>query len=217
MTVLPLTLFGMAEPAVSSRWAPDRIRLDECCWVDIARGFLDGADELLARLEDTMEWHRGRRLMYGTWFDEPRHTGLHARAGHELPSAIQHIRAELTSHYDRAFTGLFCNYYRSGSDGVAWHADRIGRTEIDPLVAIVSLGGPRTFLMRPFGGGDSERFTLHSGDLLIMGGASQHHWEHAVPKCEHAAPRISVTMRAGGELLSSSTPGDLPVGGPAQP
>ena len=37
------------------------------------------------------------------------------------------------------------NYYRSGSDSVAWHADKIGIHEVNPIVAIVSLGGPRTF------------------------------------------------------------------------
>ena len=217
MAVLPLTLFGMAEPAVADDVRIERVQLDPCCWADIGRGFLHGADELLSRLEATMEWHRGRRLMYGTWFDEPRHTGLAAKPGHSLPPAIEAIRAALTERYDRAFTGLFCNHYRNGADGVAWHADRIGRTEIDPLVAIVSLGGPRTFLMRPFGGGESERFVLHSGDLLIMGGATQHHWEHAVPKCELAAPRISVTMRAGGPLLSSVVPEGPPPPEPARP
>ena len=217
MAVLPLTLFGIGEPSVVCSAAAERIQLDPCCWVDVARGFLTGADELLVRLEDTMEWQRGRRLMYGTWFDEPRHTGLHARPGADLPGTIDEIRTELTERYDRRFTGLFCNHYRNGADGVAWHADRIGRTEIDPLVAIVSLGGPRTFLMRPYGGGDSERFVLHSGDLLIMGGATQHHWEHAVPKCEQAAPRMSVTMRAGGPMLSSVEPEGPPPPAPARP
>jgi len=217
MAVLPLTLFGVAEPQVAPDVPLERVQLDPCCWADIGRGFLLGADELLRRLENTMDWHRGRRLMYGTWFDEPRQTALEARSDAALPETIDEIRSALTRRYDRSFTGLFCNRYRDGADSVAWHADRIGRTEIDPLVAIISLGGPRTFLMRPYGGGEAERFVLHSGDLLIMGGATQHHWEHAVPKCERAAPRISVTMRAGGPMLSSVEPGDPRPVGPAQP
>ncbi len=203
MSVLPLTLFGIGEPVIYSAWTPSRTQLDPCCWVDHAPGFLLGADELLGRLDDTMEWFRGKRLMYGTWYDEPRLTATDAKAEHTVPDSIDAIRSELSTHYDRAFRGLFCNYYTSGSDSVAWHADRIGRTEVDPLVAIVSLGGPRHFLLRQQSGGASHRIRLNSGDLLIMGGATQHHWEHAVPKTASAPPRMSVTMRAGGAPLST--------------
>ena len=197
MTVLPLTLFGAEAIAVADAPTFTRMALDECCWVDIARNYLDGSDRLLGELEEGMDWHRGRRLMYGTWYDEPRLTATEARPAAAPPPVIEAIRADLTSRYRRRFEGLFCNYYETGHDSVAWHADRIGRTEIDPLVAIVSLGGPRTFALRPFGGGTSQRIGLHSGDLLVMGGATQHHWEHAIPKTRHAAPRMSVTMRAG--------------------
>ena len=196
MTALhyPMTLFGHGEPSVASGWTTQRIELDPCCWVDHAPSFLTGADQLLADLEDRMDWFRGKRLMYGEWHDEPRHTSTEAHG--DQPVAIEAIRSELSAHYDMSFQGLFCNYYESGDDSVAWHADRIGRTEVDPLVAIVSLGGPRTFRMRPQGGGSSWSISLESGDLLVMGGATQHHWEHAIPKVAHAAPRISVTMRA---------------------
>lgn len=197
MTVtLPLTLFGIGSPAVTTSWVAERTLLDECCWIDHGRGFLDGADQLLLDLEATIDWYRGKRLMYGTWHDEPRRTGAQALPGREMSPAINGIRAALSSHYGMAFRGLFCNFYERGSDSVAWHADRIGRTEVDPLVAIVSLGGPRVFRMRPQGGGKSHSISLASGDLLVMGGATQHHWEHAVPKVASAAPRMSVTMRA---------------------
>ena len=198
MTALhyPMTLFGHGEPSVASGWAPERIELDPCCWVDHVPGFLTGADQLLADLEIHMEWFRGKRLMYGQWHQEPRRTSTEARSQSDEPFAIDDIRRELSQHYDMSFQGLFCNYYETGRDSVAWHADRIGRTEVDPLVAIISLGGPRTFRMRPQTGGPSWSISLESGDLLVMGGATQHHWEHAIPKVAHAAPRMSVTMRA---------------------
>ena len=192
----PMTLFGHGEPTVASGWAPQRIELDPCCWVEHVPGFLTGADQLLANLEVHMDWFRGKRLMYGQWHDEPRRTSTEAHDDSIEPVAIDAIRSELSQHYDMSFQGLHCNYYETGQDSVAWHADRIGRTEIDPLVAIVSLGGPRTFRMRPQSGGVSWSISLESGDLLVMGGATQHHWEHAIPKVAHAAPRMSVTMRA---------------------
>ena len=69
----------------------------------------------------------------------------------------------------------------------------------DAVVAIVSLGGPRRFLLRPAGGGRSRSFTMASGDLLVMGGACQQDWEHSVPKVAAAPPRMSVTFRRTAE------------------
>jgi len=204
MSVLPLTLFGGCPTAINPQSRTNRTQLDPCCWFDHVPDFLAGADQLFVELEDVVDWFRGRRLMYGNWLDEPRLTGREPRDGKAVPTAIAHIRHELSVRYDRSFQGLFCNFYQSGSDGVAWHADRIGRTDVDPLVAIISLGGPRTLSMRAQAGGPSSRVQLRSGDLLVMGGAMQHHWEHAILKTKNAAPRMSVTMRAGGPLLSAT-------------
>jgi hypothetical protein len=63
------------------------------------------------------------------------------------------------------------------------------------LIAIVTLGATRPFLIRPLGGGPSRNVRPGSGDLLIMGGRCQHAWEHGVPKVATCGPRISVTLR----------------------
>ena len=90
--------------------------------------------------------------------------------------------------------------YRDGNDSVAWHGDTIGRARTeDTLVAIVSLGTPRSFLLRPRGGGPSRHFALGRGDLLVMGGSCQRTWEHCVPKRSHAdGPRLSIQFRPAG-------------------
>ena len=41
--------------------------------------------------------------------------------------------------------------YRDGRDSVAFHGDRIGRRSGNTVVALVSLGSPRRFLLRPTG------------------------------------------------------------------
>lgn len=161
-------------------------------------GFLDGADSLFDEVEQGFHWEQGRRLMYGTWHDEPRLTAQLELGDRAVPPVVDAAVEVLESHYRRSFTGLFCNFYRSGRDGVAWHGDRIGRQVVDPLVAIVSLGGPRWFAMRDTSGSSAtRRWQLCSGDLLVMGGATQHHWEHSVPKSVAGPPRISLTTRAG--------------------
>ena len=73
--------------------------------------------------------------------------------------------------------------YRDGRDSVAWHGDRIGRgRSSDTMVAIVSFGSPRPLMLRPSGGGESLRFPLGHGDLVVMGGSCQRTWEHCIPK-----------------------------------
>jgi alkylated DNA repair dioxygenase AlkB len=174
---------------------PVRTRLDDRCWVDHASGWLSGADDLLVELAETLEWRPGRRLMWDRWVDEPRlHFGGSADSIDAHP-AIREIGETLSARYEDDLRMMFANWYRDGDDAVAWHADRIGRKRTDPLVAIVSLGGPRRFLLRPMGGGRSRPFLLHSGDLLVMGGATQHRWQHSVPRMRGASSRMSLTYR----------------------
>ncbi|MEZ5244332.1 MAG: alpha-ketoglutarate-dependent dioxygenase AlkB [Acidimicrobiales bacterium] len=203
------TLFAQGRPAVVADAAVQRITLDECSWVDVSRNWMDGADQLLEKLADDLEWRGGRRPMYGRLVDEPR---LHGRLDLDDPeqaTLVDAMRSWLESRYDGEINHNFVNYYRDGNDSVAWHADRIGLLQIDPIVAICSLGGPRRFGLRRMGGGESVRLTLGSGDLLVMGGACQHAWEHCVPKMAHAAPRMSLTFRHiddnGGEIVGRRT------------
>ena len=189
------TLFALGRPAVVADAAIQRITLDEFSWVDLGRNWLQGADELLERLAAGLEWRSSRRPMYGRLVDEPR---LHARLDLTDPqqaSVVDAARAWLEARYGGEIGHNFVNYYRNGDDAVAWHADRIGTRRIDPIVAICSLGGPRRFGLRPMGGGESLRLTLGSGDLLVMGGACQHGWEHSVRPQAHANPRMSLTFR----------------------
>ena len=193
--LLQASLFDSIAATGPTGAEPVRTRLDDRCWVDHAAGWLGGADELLVELAETLDWQPGRRKMWDHWVDEPRlHFGGHARAIDVHP-AIRAAGDAVSARYDDDLSMMFANWYRDGDDAVAWHADRIGRKRRDPLVAIVSLGGPRRFLLRPMGGGPSHRFLLHSGDLLVMGGATQHRWQHSVPRMRGASSRISLTYR----------------------
>ena len=87
------------------------------------------------------------------------------------------------------------NLYRDGRDSVAWHGDHIPLRIINPVVATVSLGSPRRFVMRPREGRTALTLALGMGDLVVMGGRSQRTWLHAVPKVASAGPRISVAYR----------------------
>ena len=109
--------------------------------------------------------------------------------------ALHHLQDALQQHYGVKLGGVGLNYYRDGHDSVAPHRDRELRQLDDTLVAIVTLGAKRPFLVRPHGGGSSIDLSPASGDLLVMGGACQQHYEHGVPKVAHAGPRISASYR----------------------
>lgn len=189
------SLFAGGEPGVDAGAVVVRRRLDAESWVDVGSGWLRGADTLLVELAERLAWRCGRRRMYDRMVDEPRLSATCERGGDETPPVFEAMAATLGARYAEELDAIWVNYYRNGDDSVAWHSDRVGRTQRNPLVAIVSLGGPRRLLLRPRGGGRSVPFPLASGDLLVMGGACQHRWEHAVPKVAAAPPRMSVTFR----------------------
>lgn len=189
------SLFGTGELQVRAEASIQRTWLDDDCWVDIAHGWLGGQMELFERLARADVWHSATRPMYGRMVDEPRLTAGMRVGDPRTPAVIRRMAAVLAGRYRVQMSGLWLNWYRSGDDCVSWHADRIAKVHRDPPVAIVSLGSTRRFLLRPKGGGTSTCFTPAGGDLLVMGGACQHRWEHSVPRSRTGGPRISVTFR----------------------
>jgi alkylated DNA repair dioxygenase AlkB len=163
--------------------------------VDVARAWLGGADGLCARLIETVPWQPHRRRMYDRVVEEPRVTSWYAPDDPLPDEALAWFRVAVGRHYGVRFGPLGLNYYRDGHDSVAPHADRELRHLDDTLVAILTLGAARPFLLRPKGGGRSIDLHPASGDLLVMGGTCQVHFEHAVPKVAAVGPRISASVR----------------------
>jgi alkylated DNA repair dioxygenase AlkB len=181
--------------------APERRRLSHGAWLDVQRNWLGDPDSVFAALVDRVPWRAERREMYDAVVDVPRlvHTYL---ADDALPHpALAQARSGLSEHYlpelREPFVTAGCCYYRDGRDSVAWHGDTFGRGSTDDvMVAIVSVGAPRAFMLRPRGGGPSIRYDVGHGDLLVMGGSAQRTWEHAVTKtARQVGPRISIQFR----------------------
>lgn len=175
----------------------ERIHLDEESWIDHAPDWLSGADRLFGDILESRRWEQRSRRMYDKRVQEPRLTAPWSLdSGEPLePSILEEIRVLLSERYGRLFDSVGFNLYRDGRDSVAWHADRISKEIEDPIVALVSIGEPRKFLLRPKGGGASRAFVLRGGDLLVTGGKTQRAWEHSVPKVARAGPRISLAYR----------------------
>jgi len=183
-----------------------RTVLTRGAWVDARPGWIADSDELFLHLQAEVPWRAERREMYDRVVDVPRLLSFYG-ANDPLPDPLlDQMRERLSDHYadelgEPFVTAGLC-HYRDGSDSVAWHGDRIGRSrDHDTMVAIVSVGAARRLSLRPRGGGDQIGFSLGHGDLVVMGGSCQRTWDHAILKTARpVGPRISIQFRPRGVL-----------------
>jgi alkylated DNA repair dioxygenase AlkB len=187
------SLFGESEPIPDAGFAGlERLDLDPASWLDYAPGWLAGDARLYDFLADTVKWEQPEVRMYDKMVKTPRLVGHVDPVSHPVLGEMVEL---LSGHYGITMDRVSVGWYRTGADSVAWHGDRIARELPHSIVATVSLGGPRRFLIRPKGGGESTGFDLGRGDLVVMGGACQRLWEHTVPKVAAAPPRIALMFR----------------------
>ncbi len=192
------SLFAQGEPRADPEFSGlVRHQLDQTAWVDHVTGWLKGADSLFEELMRSTPWEATTQELYGKVMVTPRLVARWTSADDigALPPVIERMRALLVTRYERPFDSVSANLYRDGRDSVAWHGDHIPTRIVDPVVATVSLGHPRRFVMRPREGKTELALALGMGDLVVMGGSSQRTWLHAVPKVATAGPRISVAYR----------------------
>jgi alkylated DNA repair dioxygenase AlkB len=177
----------------------ERLQLDPDSWVDHCTGWISGSDKGFEQLLRNIAWTQRRRWMYDQQVEEPRLTfwGKIDEETGVVHKWLDDARGFLSERYGVRFDSLSINLYRDGTDSVAWHRDRMPPEIADPVVALLSLGGPRRFLLRPLGGGRSRPFLLGQGDLLVTGGRTQRRFEHSVPKVKAAGARISIAFRHG--------------------
>lgn len=164
-------------------------------WLEFGANWLPGADEWFDFLTSTLTWSTASRPMYDRVVDVPRLIVGFKRANKKLPLKLEELARVFDGHYERYFSSIGCNWYRDGDDSVAMHRDRIKRPG-DSIIAIVSVGARRPFLLKPDDGGPSKRFVLGDGDLLVMGGSAQAKWQHGVPKVASVGARVCMMFRA---------------------
>jgi alkylated DNA repair dioxygenase AlkB len=191
-------LFGGLAPRLDPTF-PGVVRHDlgHGAWLDHHPTWIRGHDTLFDHLEAGTTWHREERPMYERMVAVPRLTAKLPADGPGHPSLLQ-ASAALSERYRRPIPAINLALYRGGDDSVAFHSDRVGADRLDDsIVAIVSLRGPRRLRIRAKVGGFSQAFDLGFGDLLVMGGSVQRHFDHGVAKVAGAPARMSVMLREG--------------------
>jgi alkylated DNA repair dioxygenase AlkB len=190
-----LDLFATGAPAFDAEFrARRRTELSHGAWIDHVPSWVSGHDALFDELERGLRWRRETMQMYDKTVDVPRLLAKVPPEGAGQP-IIERMRLAISQRYGEEFVYTTAALYRDGSDSVAFHGDTIARNMIEALVATVSLGSPRRFMLKPAEGGASVAFALGRGDLVVMGGSCQRTWRHGIPKVAHAGPRIALMFR----------------------
>ena len=146
---MQLGFFGVGAASIDQSSPSERTELGHGAWVEVHRGWLLGADTLCEELVGAVPWRHNRRLMYDRVVDEPRLSRWYG-AGDDLPCpALEMVGVQLAQLHGVTLIGPVLNYYRDGRDSVAFHADRELRYLDNTIVAIVTLGASRPFLVRP--------------------------------------------------------------------
>lgn len=169
----------------------------------------DAADLMFRQAQAWPHWRQhhislfGRRVAeprLGIWFADP---GVHYRySGRDCeplawPEPLHELRRLLEASLQQCFNGVLCNRYRDGNDHMGWHSDDEPGLGKQPLIASVSLGAGRDFVLRRK---DDHRhkISLHlqHGSLLLMAGTTQQCWQHALPRRRQLTQeRINLTFR----------------------
>jgi alkylated DNA repair dioxygenase AlkB len=179
-------------------------------WVLYEPGFVPASGQLMGALLETLPLKAEALHLYGRDVLTPRLVSWHGDLGASYaysgsrfepspwPDVVGSTRERLREIGE--FNSMLVNYYRDGQDSVGFHADdepELGPASPDDvLIASVSLGSRRRFVLKKRSTGEVREFSLGLGDLLVMGGAVQKHWVHCVPKTVRpVGPRLNLTFR----------------------
>lgn len=170
--------------------------------------FLKNSELLYATLSSQLKWEKPSIKIFGKSHPIPRqqafygdantsykysHTIFQANPWHIALLDIKQAIEELTV---QKFNCVLCNKYANGRDYMSLHSDNEPELGKNPVIASVSLGGTRTFVLQKKDKSEKHEIELNDGDLLIMKGQFQEQWNHGIKKTMRPKqPRINLTFR----------------------
>ncbi len=179
--------------------------------VDLDSTWLGGgeAGSLLADLLVTIPWQVHRIRMFGREVDSPRlscwigdpdaaytYSGTRFRP-YTWPESLQPLRRRLQRQLGMDFNSVLANLYRDGRDRMGWHSDSERELGATPVIASVSLGATRRFVLKRREDPSVKlALDLPHGSLLVMAGHTQSHYRHALPAtAKPVGARLNLTFR----------------------
>lgn len=168
------------------------------------------AEDVMRHLIEDVPWRAEEIVLWGKAIIQPRLTAWYGDPGcaysysgirlEPLPwsATLCDLRRRIEAAAGERFNSVLLNYYRNEQDSVGFHSDDEPELGSCPVIASLSLGAERVFVMKhkrqrklP-----PVRLALASGSLLLMKGDTQHCWRHGVPKeTRPCGPRVNLTFR----------------------
>jgi len=195
---------------------PAGVRLERISLPDADVSYLDHLplaelDTLiLRRLIAEVPWRSEEVEMWGRRMLQPRLTAWYGNPGARyaysglaldpLPwtPLLADLKTRVEAAAGSAFNSVLLNYYRDHRDSVGFHSDDEPELGEQPVIASLSLGEERTFILKHKTSRHLAplRLRLGSGSLLLMRGDTQRCWRHGVPKeTRPCGPRVNLTFR----------------------
>lgn len=186
----------------------EQVGIGDKAWIARDDDFLSPAeaDALLAALGDEVAWEQRYSQVDGEARPQDRLVGWagalpYRYSGQTLEPrdptpALRALWPRVEAAVGQAFNHAVLNRYRHGSDHIARHADNEPELGRHPVIAGVSLGAPRRFVLERRRGSRVRTIPLRHGQLFVMGGSLQHTWLHRIPpEPDLHTERINVTFR----------------------
>ena len=166
------------------------------------------ASRLLEVLRSDIPWQEESICLYGRRMRVPRlvawagdsgvgyrYSGIdHVASG--WPASLNRVAQRVADSVGRTFNFVLLNRYRTGADHMGWHSDDEPALGESPVIASISLGAIRRFRMRRRADGYALDLPLEHGSLLVMRGACQRLWQHALARTRRpVGERINLTFR----------------------
>ena len=175
-------------------------------WLVYWPGFITRPQAFYAYALRTFAWQQRQITLFGRRYWQPRWLAYYGEkpyrySGDQLlasdyPWRLAVLLAALNQRLDASFNSVLVYYYRDQNDSMGWHADNERQLGTDPCLLSISLGAARELRFRRNDRQQQFRLLLESGSLLMMGGALQQHWQHAILKQRQAVEgRINLTFR----------------------
>ena len=167
------------------------------------------ADTYFEQLRKEVPWQQDDIKVFGKVYPQPRLTALYGNNGkpysysnitmqpHKFSEQLLKMKNKIETKTDADFTTCLANLYRHGKDSNGWHADNEKELGQNPIIASITLGQERFFHLKHRKDKSlKHKILLQHGSLLLMEGATQHHWLHQIPKtAKPIGERINLTFR----------------------
>ncbi len=149
-------------------------------------------------------------MIYGKKFMQPRliawygdmdqsysYSGINLQPLPWTPTLLE-VREKVEEMSAEKFNTVLLNFYRDHRDSMGFHSDDEKELGPTPVIASLSLGATRTFILKHKTRSDFKpmHIELPSGSLLVMKGVTQKFWKHGINKqTKPCGPRVNLTFR----------------------